>query len=139
MRRFILLVGACVLVVIIAFGCKSGKQGTPTPGSPTPGYQGQPAAPAAQSAAPMAQPAGAVPATAADDSLSGKIVETMNAGGYTYVCLENNGKKTWVAMPLTQVKVGQQVSCQPGAVMKNFMSPTLKRSFETIIFSGGLR
>jgi hypothetical protein len=139
MRRVILVAGACVLVVMIAFGCKSGKQGAPTPGSPTPGYQGQPAAPAAQSASPMAQPGGAVPAPAANDSLSGKIVETMNAGGYTYVCLENSGKKTWVAMPMTQVKVGQQVSCQPGAVMKNFTSPTLKRTFETIIFSAGLR
>jgi len=132
MKRFILVIGACVLVVIMAVGCKSSKQEAPAPGSPAPGYQGQPAAPVAQSAAPMAQPA-------ADDSLSGKIVETMNAGGYTYVCLENSGKKTWVAMPMTQVKVGQLVSCQPGAVMKNFTSPTLKRTFETIIFSGGLR
>ena len=132
MKRFILVVGACALVMIIAVGCDSGKKGASQPGSPTPGYQGQPAAPAAQSAAPMAQPS-------ADDPLSGKIVETMNAGGYTYVCLENSGKKTWVAMPLTQVKVGQQVSCQPGAVMKNFTSPTLKRTFESIVFSGGLR
>jgi hypothetical protein len=125
MKRFILVVGACVLVMIIAVGCDSGKKGASQPGSPTPGYQGQPAAPMAQSAA--------------DDPLSGKIVETMNAGGYTYVCLENNGKKTWIAMPLTQVKIGQQVSCQPGAVMKNFTSPTLKRTFESIVFSGGLR
>jgi len=132
MKRFILVVGACILVGSIAVGCNSGKQGAaPQPGTPAPGYQGQPATP-------MAQPGGAPP-SAADEALSGKIVETMNAGGYTYVCLENNGKKTWIAMPMTQVKVGQQVACQPGAVMKNFMSPTLKRTFETIIFSNGLR
>ncbi len=34
-------------------------------------------------------------------SLSGKVVETMNSGGYTYVCLEKAGKKTWVAVPET--------------------------------------
>jgi hypothetical protein len=132
MKRFILVVGAFILIGIVAVGCNSGKQGTPATSAPTPGYQGQPAAS-------MAQPSGAMSPAAADDALSGKIVETMNAAGYTYVCLENNGKKTWVAMPMTQVKVGQQVSCQPGSVMNNFTSPTLKRTFESIVFSGGLR
>jgi hypothetical protein len=132
MKRFILVIGAFVLVGIVAVGCNSGNKGTSAPGAPTPGYQGQPGAP-------TAQPSGAMSPAAAGDALSGKIVETMNAGGYTYVCLENSGKKTWVAMPMTQVKVGQQVSCQPGAVMRNFTSPTLKRTFESIVFSGGLR
>jgi hypothetical protein len=71
-------------------------------------------------------------------SLSGKVVETMNAGGYTYVSLEKNGKKTWVAIPETVVKVGQKVTFQPGGEMKNFTSKTLNRTFESIIFSGGL-
>jgi hypothetical protein len=139
MKRSILVVGTFILVGIIGVGCNSGKQGTPAPGSPTPGYQGQPAAPTAAAPATQAQPAGAMPPAAAGDALSGKIVETMNAGGYTYVCLENSGKKTWVAMPMTQVKVGQQVTCQPGAEMRNFTSPTLKRTFDSIIFSAGLR
>jgi hypothetical protein len=69
--------------------------------------------------------------------LSGKVVETMNAGGYTYVCLEKNGKKTWVAVPQMKVKVGSTMSFQPGAVMPNFSSPSLKRTFDTIVFSGG--
>ena len=37
--------------------------------------------------------------------LSGKVVETMNAGGYTYVCLEKGGKKSWVAVPEMKVVV----------------------------------
>lgn len=78
------------------------------------------------------------PATPAGSSLSGKVAETMNSGGYTYVCLENNGKRTWVAIPQTAVKVGQEVNCQPGMEMKNFTSKTLNRTFEGIIFSGGL-
>jgi hypothetical protein len=72
-------------------------------------------------------------------TLSGKVVETMNAAGYTYVSLENNGKKTWVAVPATTVKVGQEVTCQPGMEMRNFTSKTLNRTFESIIFSGGIR
>ena len=71
-------------------------------------------------------------------SFLGKVVETMNAGGYTYVSLEKDGKKTWIAIPVTEVKVGQEVTYQPGAEMRNFTSKTLNRTFESIIFSPGL-
>jgi hypothetical protein len=70
-------------------------------------------------------------------SLSGKVVETMNAGGYTYVRLEKKGKKTWVAIPEMKVSVGRQLSLQPGQEMVNFTSKSLGRTFDSIIFSGG--
>lgn len=70
--------------------------------------------------------------------LSGKVVETMDAGGYTYVCLEKNKKKTWVAVPQTKVAMGSTMSFQPGAVMPNYTSPTLKRTFDSIVFSPGV-
>ena len=63
----------------------------------------------------------------------------MNSGGYTYVYLENNGKKTWVAVPQTTVTVGQMVTCQPGMEMKNFTSKTLNRTFASVFFSSGIR
>lgn len=69
--------------------------------------------------------------------LSGKVVETMNASGYTYVCLEKNGRKTWVAVPETKVSVGKEMAFLPGQTMKNFSSKTLNRTFEEIVFSGG--
>ena len=113
------LVFAVGIVFFISLsGCKSDKQDAPAPAS-----QAQPGAATAQ----------------ADGSISGKIVETMNSGGYTYVSLENNGKKTWVAMPEAKVKVGQEISCQPGMKMENFTSKTLKRTFSSIVFSTGLR
>jgi hypothetical protein len=70
-------------------------------------------------------------------TLSGKVVETMDSGGYTYVCLEKKGKKTWAAVPKMKVSVGQQISLMPGAEMVNFTSKSLNRTFESIIFSGG--
>jgi hypothetical protein len=70
-------------------------------------------------------------------SLSGKVVETMNSGGYTYVCLEKNGKKTWVAVPQMKVTVGEQAAFLPGTEMGNFKSKSLDRTFDSIIFSGG--
>jgi hypothetical protein len=74
----------------------------------------------------------------AANGLSGKVVETMNAGGYTYVSIEKNGKKTWVAVPETKISVGQEISFEPGMVMNNFESKTLKRTFESIVFSVGV-
>ena len=68
---------------------------------------------------------------------SGKVVETMDAGGYTYICVEKNGKKTWVAVPQMKVVVGSKMTFQPGSEMQNFASKSLGRTFDSIIFSGG--
>jgi hypothetical protein len=72
-----------------------------------------------------------------NSSLSGKVVETMDSGGYTYVNLKKNGKSTWVAVPQMKVTVGQEMSFAPGMVMKDFTSKTLNRTFESIVFSTG--
>lgn len=69
--------------------------------------------------------------------LSGKIVETMNSGGYTYLLLEKDGKQTWAAVKEMNVSVGQEISLDPGHQMVNFTSKTLNRTFDTIIFSPG--
>jgi hypothetical protein len=76
----------------------------------------------------------------ADDALgniTGKVVETMNAGGYTYVCVEKGGAKTWVAVPEMKVTVGSNMAFHPGSVMPNFTSKTLNRTFDSIVFSSG--
>jgi len=92
-----------------------------------------------EKAAPM--PAAKTPSVKTENmqpaGLSGKVVETMNAGGYTYVCLEKGGKKTWVAVPEMKVAVGEERSFQPGQTMNNFTSKTLKRTFDAIVFSSG--
>ena len=71
--------------------------------------------------------------------LSGKVVDTMNSGGYTYVQIEKDGVKTWVAVrQIAGVKKGQTMSFQPGALMTNFHSNTLNRTFDKIYFSTGV-
>jgi hypothetical protein len=79
------------------------------------------------------------PATAADSSaLSGKVVETMNSGGYTYVLIQKKDKKIWVAVPQMEgVTVGQNMAFEPGSEMVNFTSKSLNRTFDNIIFSTG--
>jgi hypothetical protein len=69
--------------------------------------------------------------------LSGKVVETMDSGRYTYVCLEKDGKKIWVAVYKMKIVVGQNMSFKPGVEMVNFESKTLNRTFDKIIFSTG--
>ncbi|MBJ6723466.1 DNA-binding protein [Geomesophilobacter sediminis] len=71
-------------------------------------------------------------------TLSGKVVETMDGGGYTYVLISAGGEKKWVAAPLMKVTVGQQASFIPGYEMTNFTSKALKRTFDKVYFSAGL-
>jgi hypothetical protein len=95
--------------------------------APSAGHQGMPAGAAA--AAPAAEPA----------PLAGKVLQTMNGGGYTYVYIEKaDGKKVWVAVSDTPVKVGSDIVFQPGMEMGAFESKALKRTFDSIIFSNGV-
>jgi hypothetical protein len=73
----------------------------------------------------------------AEEGLAGTVVETMSSGGYTYILLEKNGAKTWVAVPQMKVAKGQKISLAPGPEMVNFSSATLHRKFDKIIFSTG--
>jgi hypothetical protein len=65
---------------------------------------------------------------------SGPVLETMSSGGYTYVRVDCGDHELWAAGPQTRVAVGDRVSLPPGQEMRDFQSPTLDRSFETILF-----
>jgi len=71
-------------------------------------------------------------------TVSGRVIETMNSGGYTYALVEKDGASTWVALPQSRIAVGNEIACQPGMVMNNFSSPSLNRSFKHIVFSRGI-
>jgi len=71
-------------------------------------------------------------------SVSGKVVETMDSGGYTYALVDKDGVMTWVALPKSRIAVGNEITCQPGMVMNNFSSSSLNRTFKHIVFSNGL-
>jgi hypothetical protein len=73
----------------------------------------------------MPVPAGAV---------RGTVLETMNSGGYTYVYVETDKDKRWIAARQTAVKVGDVVQSQEGMPMSDFTSQTLDRSFDIVYF-----
>jgi hypothetical protein len=70
--------------------------------------------------------------------LSGKVVQTMDSGGYTYLLIESKGERRWAAVNSADVKVGQQVTLKPGSTMVNFTSKALNRTFDRIVFSEGI-
>lgn len=65
---------------------------------------------------------------------SGKVVETVDSGGYTYVQIDTGSKKFWAASPQFKVAVGDRVSVPGGMEMRDFTSKTLKRTFDVISF-----
>ena len=128
------LVVMLAIVAVAAAGCKK-KEEAPKAMAPE-------AAPAAQmpAVAPGADPhAGLKPQEIkAGAGHKGKVLETMDSGGYTYVQVDENGQKLWVAVMQTKVKVGDTVEFPDSPPMVNFSSKTLKRTFEKIIFAPGL-
>lgn len=82
-------------------------------------------------------PATAPPAATAPVSnlLTGRIVETMNAGGYTYMRLRGMGSEFWAAVPHANVVTGDTVTIAAQMTMTGFESKSLNRKFDTIIFA----
>ncbi len=73
-----------------------------------------------------------------EGTISGKVLETMNSGGYTYLQMDTTKGQQWVAIPESKVAVGDEVACYAGMVMSNFTSKSLNRTFDAVIFSSGL-
>lgn len=97
------------------------------PGMPA----GHPDISAAQQAAnPMTAPVGGAQA----GTISGTILETMDAAGYTYVKLKTGEGEVWAAVNQTKVEKGKAFTLVPNMVMENFESKSLKRKFDKIIF-----
>jgi hypothetical protein len=96
-----------------------------------------PAPAATEAASPAGDPAGdpaeagqAQPAAAQ----SGTVMETMDAGGYTYVQVDTGSELIWAAAPQFTVAVGDQVTIPPGMPMANYHSNSLDRDFDVVYF-----
>jgi hypothetical protein len=83
--------------------------------------------------APMGMPA------AAGGGNSGMVKSVASAGGYSYLEVDQGGKIIWVAAPENPaIKAGNSVSWAPGPVMSNFTAKSLNRTFDSIVFAGGV-
>ena len=95
----------------------------------------EPPAAQTQAAKPSAQMAPMTPAEpAAAPGKAGKVLETMDAAGYTYVQVDTGTETFWAAAPQFAVKVGDDVVVPEGMPMPNFSSKTLDRTFDMVYF-----
>jgi hypothetical protein len=127
-----------VCITASAFALEAPAAPASSPEKPAAAHPSIPAdaAPAVPASADAASPAAA---PAAPVSLSGKVLQTMNAGGYSYIYIEQaDGTKSWLAVAQTAVKVGDQMTFKPGMEMGRFESKALNRSFDSITFSEGV-
>lgn len=113
-----LIVAVSMMLAVVA-GCKNDVDKTQGPGAPQ---------------AVSTEPGASAPQA----GISGKVAETMEASGYTYVLVDKGTEKVWVAGPRTVVKVGDEVYVPEGSPMANFESKTLKRTFDQIIFASSI-
>jgi hypothetical protein len=75
------------------------------------------------------------PTMATTGGLKGKVTQTLDAGRYTYVAVDDGTGEKWAAAPSFDVKVGEVVEVQQGMVMKAFHSKSLNRTFPEILFA----
>jgi hypothetical protein len=67
------------------------------------------------------------------------VQQTMDAGSYTYLQVKAGDSLVWLAAPQTKVEKGVTVSWNGSMVMTNFTSPSLKRTFDKILFVEGVK
>lgn len=90
---------------------------------------------------PLPMPSRGIAAIPVDQNVlanSGKVTEAIPAGSYTYLHVTKDGKGTWLAIPRRDVPVGSEIQYGDGAVMKDFHSSSLKRTFDEVVFLEGV-
>ncbi len=66
---------------------------------------------------------------------AGEVIEAIDVPRYTYIKVKKaTNEMIWAAIPQEKVSKGQSVEVMESIVMKDFESPTLKRTFPSIIF-----
>ncbi len=133
MNRTLLLLSAASLTLL---GCKKDEKQSDglqpakisQPGNANAGGQAPP------HNAPHGAPSQAGQPATKGEVAQGKVAETMNAGGYTYVKLDGVSGDVWAAAPETVVKVGDSVAYTGGMPMPDFRSNTLDRTFSLVYF-----
>ncbi len=124
---------AIALITLPLLACSQDKPAQPT---------AETAAPAVKTEAPAVKTAAAAPAekpvptaeAKTPHGISGTVIETMDAAGYTYVYVDNGKEKIWAAAPAFAVKVGDEVMVPEGMAMHNYHSQSMDRDFDVVYF-----
>jgi len=130
-KQIILLLAAALAL----FACKQ-KSEVATPAAPAPAPVTATTATTATTASlPPNHPAmGSTAANAIGAKVTGTVLDTFDAAGYTYLQLKTAGGEEWAAVRQTPVKKGQTVTMSVQMTAEKFESKTLKRTFDRILF-----
>lgn len=74
------------------------------------------------------------PAAASKFVNKGKVLEVIDTSMYTYLQVSSDNGPVWLAASKTKIAKGANIGYPNGAVMSNFHSKSLNRTFDTIIF-----
>ena len=70
----------------------------------------------------------------ASETVTGRVLETRDVAGYTYVRLKEKTGETWAAVTQQVIKKGDTVTIENVMVMSNFESKALHKTFDSIVF-----
>ena len=79
------------------------------------------------------------PAIPAGIGHKGKVLQSLEAGKYSYIQVEENGKQLWVAVMATKVSKGDIIEFPDSPPFTNFQSKILNKTFDSVIFAAGIR
>ncbi|MGD2071722.1 MAG: hypothetical protein PVI57_23860 [Gemmatimonadota bacterium] len=74
----------------------------------------------------------------APDAFGGTVVQAIPASRYVYVEVRTANGSEWLAAPEMELTEGDRIRWTGGAMMRNFASPSLDRTFDEILFVGRL-
>ena len=112
-----------LLPLFLAAGLAASALAAPPPGHPSP-----------EAARELLLPN--KPPRAAELPNEGSVVSTINANEYTSSQVKRGAQTDWIAAPRQELKPGTLIRFEEGAVMTNFHSKLLQRTFPRIMFVG---
>jgi len=65
---------------------------------------------------------------------TGQVLSVVQVQGYTYIEVRNNGRSLWLAGNPVEVDEGEIISWADSAMMRNFQSKALNRTFDELMF-----
>ncbi len=136
MKRISALALSAALLALTA--CSDSDDAKPEAEAPTAAPAQQ--APAPQSTAPAGQPLSPAQqqalAEAATMPKQGTVLELLHASGYTYMKVDvGSDKPLWIAVTMMRAQPNDKVQWGDAAVMHNYTSKSLHRTFDTILFA----
>jgi len=64
----------------------------------------------------------------------GQVLSVIQVQGYTYIEVRNSGRSIWLASNPVEVSEGDVIGWGQSAVMRNFKSQVLDRTFDEVVF-----